>query len=201
MTDRKQPKGGVLDPDWEESLRRGQEAEGEKGSVEAELAVVHVLRHARAPEEIEDAKLDEVWGQVHGEVSPAPWWKRPWMIWAPVAAAAAVVVFVVVQPPKDDATVAVADTAGDQNASESKKVASPPAELEEAEGEAVMDEAASRAAAAPAATPGGTGMAATLEKQFAMLEPEARAQIDGSIETERGSLRSGLLNSALGGGK
>lgn len=199
MTDRKQPKGGVLDPDWEEALRRGQEAEGEKGSVEAELAVVHLLRHARAPEELGDDRLEEVWGQVHGEVAPAPWWKRPWMVWAPVAAAAAVVVFVIAKPPKDESAVAIADDVAAEG-SEAKPATPPMAEAEEADEEIALEGAERTRAAAPG-DGSGSGMAQTLQSQFAMLEAEGRAQINGSIETERGSLRSGLLNNALGGGK
>ena len=93
------PPRGVLDPSWEEALRAGQEQDGAAGSVEPELAVLHLLRHARAPEALADAELDGLWRELEDATSPAPWWRRPWILWgAPIAAAAAVLVIVLRGP-------------------------------------------------------------------------------------------------------
>jgi hypothetical protein len=186
MTDRKHPERSVLDPEWEDALRRGQQAEGEAGSVDAELAIVQLLRHARAPEGIDDARLDQVWGEVAGEVASAPWWRRPWMLWAPVAAVAVVTIIVIVKPPAEDATLAINDEAK-------------PSEFEAArEGDG---EAAQAVPLGAASTSAPQGNAALLERQFSMLEPKARAELGASVETQRGSLRQGLLDVAKGGGQ
>ncbi|MFY0537357.1 hypothetical protein [Nannocystis pusilla] len=74
---------GVLDPAWEDELRRGQEAEGEAGSIEDELAIVRLLRHARAPEALTAGELDKLWsGELAPALTPTPWWRRRWL-WAP----------------------------------------------------------------------------------------------------------------------
>ncbi|MCA9716509.1 MAG: hypothetical protein H6713_08560 [Myxococcales bacterium] len=87
--------GGVLDPSWEQALRAGQEADGGAGSVEGELAVLHLLRHVRAPEHLPEAALEELWRDVDGAITPTPWWRRSWLLWgAPVAVAAAALVIV-----------------------------------------------------------------------------------------------------------
>jgi hypothetical protein len=196
MSDRKHPERSALDPEWEDALRRGQEAEGDAGSVDAELAVVHLLRHARRPEGIDDDRLDAVWDTVVGEVAPTPWWKRPWMIWAPVAAAAAVTLIVIVKSPEAEPTVAVNEPAPQSDA------AAPPA-MESAREEGVGGEASAAEAvpqgAASAAAPQGN--AALLERQFSLLEPKARAELGANIESQRGSLRYGLLDTAKGGGR
>ena len=89
------------EPDWEAALRRGQAADGGQGSVEEELAMINLLRHARGPAELAEAELDRVWGQVAAEVLPTPWWRRPWFTFG-VPAAAAAAVLLVVLPGGDD---------------------------------------------------------------------------------------------------
>ncbi len=85
----------VLDPTWEDALRAGQEQEGEAGSLERELAVLHLLRHARAAESMPETTLNELWTELEGQITEVPWWRRKWVLWgAPVAAAAAVLLVV-----------------------------------------------------------------------------------------------------------
>ncbi len=85
----------VLDPAWEDALRAGQQQEGEAGSLDRELAVIHLLRHARAAEEMPETSLNELWTEIEGTIRPVPWWRRKWVLWgAPVAAAAAVMLVV-----------------------------------------------------------------------------------------------------------
>ena len=98
-----QSPGTVLDPTWESILRAGQEADGGAGSVDAELGVVHLLRHARRPEALGDEGLASVWGELESELDrerPVPWWRRGWVIFAGTltTAAAAAAILVVVWP-------------------------------------------------------------------------------------------------------
>lgn len=95
----------VLDPMWEDELRRGQEAEGEAGSLDAELAVVHLLRHARAPEALDADALTKLWkDEIAPAIAPVPWYRRRWLWGAvPAVAAAAVVMIVVVRGDPDEA--------------------------------------------------------------------------------------------------
>lgn len=95
------PPKAVLDPQWEDELRRGQEADGEAGSFDAELAVVHLLRHARAPEPLGEEALSELWSrELAPAIAPTPWYRRRWLWGAvPAVAAAAVVMIVVVRAP------------------------------------------------------------------------------------------------------
>lgn len=106
---------GVLSPDWEDALRAGQAAEGERGSVEAELAVVHLFRHAAGPETLEPDALEAVWSQtaeqIEAESGFTPWWRRmlDWRVGMGAAVAAAAVAVLVLslrpeptsQPPVD----------------------------------------------------------------------------------------------------
>lgn len=92
----------VLDPGWEDALRAGQAEDGGAGSVEAELAVLRLLRHARAVEPLAPAALDHLWhAQIAPQIAPVPWWRRRWL-WGvlPVAATAALLV-VVLRPAGD----------------------------------------------------------------------------------------------------
>jgi hypothetical protein len=156
--------GGVLDPRWEDALRAGQESEGGAGSVDAELAVVHLLRHARAPEALGDEALESVWGEIESELEdarPLPWWKRGWVLWGGTvaSAAAAAAILVVVWPSAEHET------------------------------------------ARPDAVAVTTSPAQTLESQFELLAPEARAALGRQVERSRGSLRGDLIDRAKDAGK
>jgi hypothetical protein len=163
-TEQKARPRGVLDPAWEDELRAGQQAEGEAGSVEAELAIVRLLRHARAPDELDPAALDKIWSsEIAPAIAPAPWWRRRWLWGAvPAVAAAAVVMIVVVGGPKDDQA----------------------------------SEAAHKTVAADEALP---STAQLLAQQFAQLEPDARRDLDASVDGGRDVLRHELLAMSRGG--
>jgi hypothetical protein len=70
----------VLDPAWEDELRRGQAAADERGSVDAELGIVHLLRHSVADEPVSEARLREVWRRIDVEVGGSP--ASPRRLWA-----------------------------------------------------------------------------------------------------------------------
>lgn len=87
---------GVLDPAWEDELRAGQAEDGGAGSVDAELGVIHLLRHARAVEPLDPAALDRLWSaEIAPAIAPLPWWRRRWM-WGVVPAAATAALLIVV---------------------------------------------------------------------------------------------------------
>lgn len=113
---------GVLDPHWEDALRAGQESEGARGSVEAELAVVHLFRHAAGPETLEPEAARAVWSemaeQLEAESGFTPWWRRmfDWRVGVGVAVAAAAAAVVVIstgpEPMPEARTDAVAQLGG-----------------------------------------------------------------------------------------
>jgi len=93
----------VLDPAWEDALRAGQAEDGEQGSVDAELAIVHLFRHARAVAPLAPLALDRIWrAEIAPQITPVPWWRRRWL-WGvvPVAATAALLVVVLRDPSAD----------------------------------------------------------------------------------------------------
>lgn len=160
----------VTDPVWEQELRAGMEADGEVGSVEPELAIARLLRHAHAPAELGDAREGAIWREIADrldEVAPVarPWWRRAWSplskpwIWGPAVAMAAVAVLVLVNrpvPPSPDASPA--EVARDAREKKS--------------------------------------MAAQLEGQFVALAPTARASVARRVDASRGEMRSTLLAQA-----
>jgi hypothetical protein len=95
---RASPPRQVLDPAWEDELRAGQTQEGESGSLEAELAVLHLLRHARAPEPLSAAAMEEVWGAIAPVVAPRPWWRRAWVLAGVPALAGAAALLIALLP-------------------------------------------------------------------------------------------------------
>ncbi|HVH98364.1 MAG TPA: hypothetical protein VM869_06630 [Enhygromyxa sp.] len=226
MTDSKQ--SPVLDPDWEETLRRGQEAEGENGSVEAELAFVHLLRHAREPEALAPEQLDAIWSAIEAEVAPAgvPWWRKAWVWWsAPALAAAAVLMVVVLGPGKDDATVALQESKQsekqDERAEQQNAAPAPaPAAIDGARGggeplaaEAELAEESLKKSAADEGFASGSGSmgaadskavakgGSSFEMSFAKLAPHGRLAIRVGVDQSRDELRSQLLATARGGGR
>ena len=93
----------VLDPGWEDALRAGQAEDGGAGSVDAELAVLHLFRHARAVEPLAPEAQDHLWrAGIAPQITPVPWWRRRWL-WGvvPVAATAALLVVVLRDPATD----------------------------------------------------------------------------------------------------
>ncbi|MGH1346893.1 MAG: hypothetical protein ACRBN8_35320 [Nannocystales bacterium] len=156
---------GVLDPHWEDALRAGQESEGERGSVEAELAVVHLFRHAAGPETLEPDAAQAVWSemaeQLEAESGFTPWWRRmfDWRVGVGVAVAAAAAAVVV--------------------------ISTGPGPVPQGEPGSVAQLGAG----------GADGMSVTLQAQFDMLAPQARAEIGGAVDNGRGALREDLLAS------
>ena len=206
---------GVLDPAWEDELRSGQEAEGEAGSVDAELAFVHLLRHARAPEAIEPAQLDAIWADVDLAITPEPWWRKAWVWWtAPAVAAAAVAFVVVVQPGSQEASLARSadeieqqDAAAKQDAPAPASSAMPAVEEVAAAEPAPKAEAEAEEAGALALGPRGAADGAARNSQgsvaetyFKQLAPNGRRALRVSVDQGRDQLRGQLLATARKGG-
>jgi hypothetical protein len=209
-------KGNVLDPEWEDALRRGQEEEGEHGSVEAELAFVHLLRHTREPEELAPDQLDAIWKQIEADIAPVRevWWRKVWVWWsAPVVAAAAVLLVVLVSPTPEsesEQTVALQDRASEEGKREAAPLpqaapmpASEAAEFGIAEGSPMAADAelADGKASDAAGARSRGGQPSVLESSFARLAPEGRVAIRVSVDQSRDELRGRLLDKALGGGR
>ena len=232
MTDSKQSASrrsadeAILDPQWEETLRRGQEAEGENGSVEAELAFVHLLRHAREPEALAPEQLDAIWSAIEAEVAPAgvPGWRKAWVWWsAPALAAAAVLMVVVLGPGKDEATVALQESKQSEKQderAEQQNAAPAPAAIDGARGggeplaaEAELAEESLKKSAADEGFASGSGSmgaadskavakgGSSFEMSFAKLAPHGRLAIRVGVDQSRDELRSQLLATARGGGR
>lgn len=166
----------ALDGVWEEDLRRGQAAEGERGSVEDELAVVRLVRHAVAPADLDPAVADRVLAEVERAVRPRRRFLRwPVAVGGLLAGAAAVALWV-------------------RAADRSVPAEAAPAQMAE---RAQSPEAAS--VAAPAAEPGEggakSGTPRVLEAYFARLEPLERARIARQVA----SARRGMIEDLLGG--
>ncbi|MEZ4381024.1 MAG: hypothetical protein R3A79_06730 [Nannocystaceae bacterium] len=169
----------VLDPAWEDELRAGQEQDGGAGSVEDELAALHLLRHLREPEALDAAALDGIWASIEPEVTPKRWWQRAWfVVGAPALAGAAALLLVLRTPGVGDEV----DGGAPRVASESLPAPVAPA---------------GDAAAAPK-TASASASALLLEQNFAILEPGARLALAGRVDADRASARSELLARARG---
>jgi hypothetical protein len=208
---------GVIDPAWEDELRRGQEAEGEAGSVEAELAMLHLLRHVRQPETLGAEQLDSLWSAIEAEVAPtaAPWWRKAWLWWsAPALAAAAVLAVIVIDDGEQaEDTVARADERKADAKREQQAPAAAPAPEPTAtardEGAGGLAFAAEEESAPAPGAPGAIGTKGdarggaakpgnSFEASFAQLAPHGRRAIRGSVDTSLDELRGQLLADARG---
>ena len=169
-TDRQRHEDGVIDQagSWEDALRAGQREDGGAGSVDAELGVLHLLRHAAAPEVLADDRLDAIWAQGPGaEVDP--WWKRAWSghsgwIAGAAALAGAAAVLLIVLPTRNTGD---SDGAGGNPAIARAETSQPPTQAE------------------------------MIERQFALLAPRARAQLGREVDVSRDTLRGDLMADAV----
>lgn len=187
----------VLDPEWEEALRRGQEAEGDAGSVERELEVVHLLRHLREPEPLTDARFDEILAEVAGQTESrsgwaklARWMGKRWYVWATPLAATAALLLVVVGPGGPGGEAVTRHDAEEDAAIAAKSKEA--AEAEPAEGSAAAEPRVAMAER--------SAQAEAIEKQFEILEARARADVDRSVESGRAATRTGLFDLAKSAG-
>lgn len=164
MSEPTPPPRGVIDDAWEQELTAGQEAVGEHGDLEADLAMLHLLRHARAPEVLGDEALEEVLEQLKEASAPAStaWWRRGLVRWVAVPACAGLAVVLFVRPKAEDrATVVTNSVQAERAAKEGAPLAG--------------------AAAKP------------YELQFAALEGDARASLRDAVVVSRSQARHDWL--------
>lgn len=189
MSESTPPPDPVLDERWERVLAKGQEASGEHGDLDADLAALHLLRHARAPSTLSKDALDSVWREVASALPGAtPWWRRSWIRWAalPTCAVAAALVFVVLPEQGGAPTVAVSESAA-------------PAAVTTVRNDAPMDGAVAGRGAGPGTPSGAASAEANArplhEVQFAALSAGARAELRASVAASRAGARHAWLRS------
>lgn len=171
---------GVVDPRWEDELVAGQLAEGESGGLDADLAMIHLLRHAREPESLSETALEGIWSDVRAEVAPAPWWKRKWWIAAVPAFAGAAALLVVIVSPGDDETLAQIDSVEETGGGTDPSTEPPGPNTKEG----------------PVRIASRSAQAELIEKQFAALAADGRAEVAGSVDQGRNRVRSALVEGA-----
>ena len=202
------PHRTVLDPSFEDALVRGQEEDGGAGGLDDDLALVHLMRHAREPESLSPADLDGLWGSIEKEAFPQRRFAWSRMLWAALPIAAAAAITLVILMPRDPGVPS------ELARSESKPApgaSAPTAAEEEARGRvdkkgkreaAEPEAAASRAEGAVAAADEADGAAdrssgaSASEQMFAQLAPGAKGELMGAVESSRRVLRNDLVATA-----
>ena len=197
MTTPPESKPGVLHEAWERELIAGQTEAGEAGDLEADLAMVHLLRHARAPEALRDEDAERVLTQVRAATRPRRFWEARWARlarWVAVPAAAGLVALVLSRPEEGldglkggPGSELVARAPGDR----------PSVDAEASEAEASL--AAEAAVPADGATPDAAATRPLHEVQFAALAPSDRASVRDVVGRSRTSVRHDWLL-GIGGG-
>ncbi len=172
----------VLDPAWEDELRAGQEQDGGAGSVDDELAALHLLRHLREPEALSPEDLEGIWRSMELELRPKPWWQRVWFfVGAPALAGGAALLLVLATPPSG--TVEEGPKIAAASAPTTSGTKATPAPTPASSSDAALTASAS---------------AALLEQHFAVLEPGARRKLAGRVDVRRAQARGDLLARAVG---
>ncbi len=176
----------VLDPAWEDELRAGQEQDGGAGSVDEELAALHLLRHLREPEALGAGDLDAIWRSMEPQLRPKPWWQRAWFfVGAPALASGAALLLVLATPPPE------AESERPRVAVGSASAPSGSAPQTAADGTATPRPS-------PDAELTASASALILEQNFAALEPGARRELAGRVDLRRAQARGDLLARARG---
>ncbi|HGG58150.1 MAG TPA: hypothetical protein ENK31_10175 [Nannocystis exedens] len=196
----------VVDPVWEDELRAGQEQDGGAGSVDEELAVLHLLRHLREPEVLGEADLEGIWRSMEPVLKPKPWWQRAWFfVGAPALAGGAALLLVLGTPTQNSGPADAA--AGDPKIA----VADGARPTLQREAPASVPLAAKPTGSVAESSPGpgsgsGSGLgsasvsasALVLEQHFSLLERGARRELAGRIDLGRARARGDLLARAQG---
>lgn len=194
----------VLDPAWEDELRAGQEQDGGAGSVDEELAVLHLLRHLRDPEVLGKADLEGIWLSMEPILKPKPWWQRAWFfVGAPALAGGAALLLVIGMPiqdsgPDDSAAGAPRIAVADGVASTSKRKAAAAAPAEKPVRSLAESSVGGSATGSTAVSASASTSALVLEQHFSLLERGARRDLAGRVDLGRVRARGDLLARAQG---
>jgi len=181
----------VLDPAWEDELRAGQEQDGGAGSVDEELAALHLLRHLREPETLDPGELDAIWRSMEPQLRPKSWWQRAWFfVGAPALASAAAILLVLGTPSSE------VGSEGSQVADVSAPASSGLAP--QGAVQTVTPASSPSPSPSPDAALTASASALVLEQNFAALEPSARRKLAGRVDHHRAQARGDLLARAQG---
>ncbi len=190
----------VLDPAWEDELRAGQEQDGGAGSVDEELAALHLLRHLREPEALSPDDLEGIWRSMEPQLRPKPWWQRAWFfVGAPALAGGAALLLVLATPPSETVHEGPRIAAGSAPTSTSTPTQTQTqTPTPTSTPRSRPSTTAARSAASPDAALTASASALLLEQHFAVLEPGARRELAGRVDVRRAQARGDLLARAQG---
>ncbi len=205
-TSRESARRQVIDPVWEDELRAGQEQDGGAGSVDDELAVLHLLRHLREPEVLGEADLEGIWRSMEPELKPKRWWQRAWfLVGAPALAGGAALLVVLATPiqdsgPGDAAAVEpkVAVAEGAESTLKRELPAAAPRIQPTGSAARTSADAVAAGSASVSGSASASASASVLEQHFSLLERGARRELAGRVDLDRARARGDLLARAQG---